>query len=294
MKFVLLKDYNEISTFAAEFVCKRIVDFCKENENNKKFFVLGLPTGSTPIGMYSKLVEFYKMGKISFKRVKTFNMDEYVGISPLHPQSYRHFMFENLFSHIDIDPLNIDIPNGQAPSLLDECNRYEEAIRTAGGIDLFVSGIGSDGHLAFNEPGSSLNSRTRVQALNNETILANSRFFQNDCSQVPIKAITVGVGTLMEAKEILVLASGSHKALAVHKAVEKGISHMCTASALQSHNNCIWLVDEEASQELKVKTVNFYRSQLPEYLKILSNITPPLHQQPCNITNNHNNKNCLN
>ncbi|CAK5099883.1 unnamed protein product [Meloidogyne enterolobii] len=230
MKFVLLKDYNEISTFAAEFVCKRIVDFCKENENNKKFFVLGLPTGSTPIGMYSKLVEFYKMGRISFKRVKTFNMDEYVGISPLHPQSYRHFMFENLFSHIDIDPLNIDIPNGQAPSLLDECNRYEEAIRTAGGIDLFVSGIGSDGHLAFNEPGSSLNSRTRVQALNNETILANSRFFQNDCSQVPIKAITVGVGTLMEAKEILVLASGSHKALAVHKAVEKGISHMCTAS----------------------------------------------------------------
>uniref|UniRef100_A0A915LDB8 Glucosamine-6-phosphate isomerase n=1 Tax=Meloidogyne javanica TaxID=6303 RepID=A0A915LDB8_MELJA len=202
-------------------------------------------------------------------------------------------MFENLFSHIDIDPLNIDIPNGQAPSLLDECNRYEEAIRNAGGIDLFVSGIGSDGHLAFNEPGSSLNSRTRVQALNNETILANSRFFQNDCSQVPIKAITVGVGTLMEAKEILVLASGSHKALAVHKAVEKGISHMCTASALQSHNNCIWLVDEEASQELKVKTVNFYRSQLPEYHKILSNITP-LHQQPCNITNNNNNKNCLN
>uniref|UniRef100_A0A914NRR9 Glucosamine-6-phosphate deaminase n=1 Tax=Meloidogyne incognita TaxID=6306 RepID=A0A914NRR9_MELIC len=188
-----------------------------------------------------------------------------------------------------------------------------KAIRTAEGIDLFVSGIGSDGHLAFNEPGSSLNSRTRVQALNNETILANSRFFQNDCSQVPIKAITVGVGTLMEAKEILVLASGSHKALAVHKAVEKGISHMCTASALQSHNNCIWLVDEkifgsalqshnnciwlvdeEASQELKVKTVNFYRSQLPEYLKILSNITPPLHQQPCNITNNNNNKNCLN
>lgn len=286
MKFILLKDYNEISTFAAEFVCKRINDFYRENQHNNKFFVLGLPTGSTPLGLYSKIVEFYKLGKISFKRVKTFNMDEYVGISPQHPQSYRYFMFEHLFNHIDIDPSNIDIPNGKADSLLDECNRYEEAIRAAGGINLFVSGIGSDGHIAFNEPGSSLNSRTRVQALNNETIIANSRFFQNDCSQVPIKAITVGVGTLMEAKEILVMASGAHKAVAVHKAVEKGISHMCTASALQLHNNCIWLVDEEASQELKVKTVNFYRSQLPEYRKILQ-LSPPHHQ-------NINNNNCLN
>ncbi|KAF7639535.1 Glucosamine-6-phosphate isomerase [Meloidogyne graminicola] len=194
-------------------------------------------------------------------------------------------MFENLFNHIDINPSNIDIPNGKADSLLEECKRYEEAIKSCGGIDLFISGIGSDGHLAFNEPGSSLNSRTRVQILNNETIIANSRFFQNDCNKVPTKAITVGIGTLMDAKEILVMASGFNKALAVHKAIEKGISHMCTASVLQMHENCIWLVDEEASQELKVKTVNFYRSQLPEYLKILEK---PFQQQNKIINNNNN------
>lgn len=267
---VLLDDYERISEFAAKYVCKRIKQFERENPPTAgKSFNLGLPTGSTPLGLYRRLAQMHRAGEVSFARVKTFNMDEYVGLSFDHPQSYHQFMFEHFFSHVDIDPLNVHIPNGKADSLNEECAKYEKSIQEAGGIDLFISGIGSDGHIAFNEPGSSLTSRTRVQALNAETIAANARFFQGDLSQVPTKAVTVGVGTIMDAREVLMLVSGPQKALALQRAVEKGVCHMCTASALQMHPNCWWLVDEEATLELKVKTCKFYRAQLADYKRTL-------------------------
>lgn len=270
MRLILLNDYEAISDFAAKYVCKRINEFgSKKDEECSKLFTLGLPTGSTPLGMYQKLVWMCRAKQLSFASVRTFNMDEYVGIPWENPQSYHRFMFDNLFSHVDIDPNNVNIPDGNANSLAQECARYEQQIQQSGGIELFISGIGSDGHMAFNEPFSSLTSRTRVQALNRETIAANSRFFQNDQSKVPTKAITVGVQTIMDAKEVLMLCSGAQKATALREAIECGVSHACTASALQMHPNCTWLVDEEATQELKVKTVNYFRAQQADYRREL-------------------------
>lgn len=166
------------------------------------YFVLGLPTGSTPLGMYRKLIEYHKAGKVSFKYVKTFNMDEYVGLPRDHHESYHYFMYNNFFSHIDIDPANVHILNGNAPDLIAECASFESKIKEAGGVELFIGGIGPDGHIAFNEPGSSLVSRTRVKTLAQDTLEANARFFNNDISLVPQEALTVGVGTVMDSKEV--------------------------------------------------------------------------------------------
>ena len=175
-------------------------------------FVLGLPTGSTPLGMYAELINLYKAGKVSFANVVTFNMDEYVGLPEEHPESYHSFMWNNFFSHIDIKRENVNILNGNAPDLAAECEGYEKRIEAAGGIDLFIGGVGEDGHLAFNEPFSSLNSRTRVKTLTEDTIIVNSRFFDNDVNKVPKLALTVGVGTVCSAKQVLVLALGHKKA----------------------------------------------------------------------------------
>lgn len=164
--------------------------------------MLGLPTGSTPLGMYRKLIEYHKAGKVSFKYVKTFNMDEYVGLPRDHHESYHYFMYNNFFSHIDIDPANVHILNGNAPDLIAECAGFERKIKEAGGVELFIGGIGPDGHIAFNEPGSSLVSRTRVKTLAQDTLEANARFFNNDISLVPQEALTVGVGTVMDSKEV--------------------------------------------------------------------------------------------
>merc|ERR1711981_1475399 len=174
--------------------------------------------------MYKKIVQAYNNEKVSFKYVKTFNMDEYVGIARDHPGSYHHYMFDNFFKHIDIDPNNAHILNGNAEDLAKECEDYEKKIKEAGGIELFVGGIGPDGHIAFNEPGPSLVSRTRVKTLNQETIIANARFFDGDISQVPKQALTVGVGTVMDANEVMVLITGAHKAYALHMAIEEGIT----------------------------------------------------------------------
>lgn len=209
--------------------------------------------------MYAKLVEYYKAGKVSFKYVKTFNMDEYVGLERAHQESYHYFMFNNLFKHIDIDPKNCHLLNGNAPDLVEECKEYERKISEAGGIELFIGGIGPDGHIAFNEPGSSLVSRTRVKTLNQETIIANARFFGGDISQVPKQALTVGVGTVMDAKEVLILITGAHKAYALHMAIEEGINHMWTVSAFQQHARTLMICDENATLELKVKTVKYFK-----------------------------------
>jgi glucosamine-6-phosphate deaminase len=186
-------------------------------------------------------------------------MDEYVGLPRDHAESYHTFMWENLFKHVDINPANVHILDGNAPDLKKECAAYEAKIESFGGIELFLAGIGPDGHIAFNEPGSSLVSRTRIKTLAYDTILANARFFGNDLSKVPRMALTVGVGTVMDAREVLLIVTGAHKALALCKAVEEGVSHMWTCSALQQHANAMVVCDEDATLELRVKTVRYFK-----------------------------------
>ena len=212
MRVIIQNNYEALSKWAAEHVIARINQF---NPTPEKPFVLGLPTGSTPIGMYRNLVKAYKEGRVSFKNVVTFNMDEYVGLPESHPQSYHYFMFDNLFNHIDCPKENIHILNGNATDLQAECESYEEKIKAIGGIHLFIGGIGPDGHIAFNEPGSSFASRTRIKTLTSDTIIANSRFFENDINKVPKMALTVGVETIMSADEVMILCNGHQKARAL-------------------------------------------------------------------------------
>ena len=210
MRLIIQQSYGKMSQWAAAYIVKRINEFQPTPE---KPFVLGLPTGSTPIGTYKELIHLNRTGRVSFKNVVTFNMDEYIGIPENHPESYHTFMWSNFFSQIDIPAENVNILDGNAPDLEQECRRYEDKIALYGGIDLFMGGIGPDGHIAFNEPGSSLNSRTRVKSLTTDTIIANSRFFGGNIDLVPKQALTVGVGTIMDAKEVLILANGHNKAL---------------------------------------------------------------------------------
>ncbi len=256
MRVIIKDDYAQVSQWAAEHVIEKINAF---NPTKEKPFVLGLPTGSTPIGMYQNLVKAYKEGRVSFKNVVTFNMDEYVGLAPTHDQSYHYFMHQNLFDHIDCPAENIHILNGLAEDLEAECAAYEAEIAKFGGIHLFIGGIGPDGHIAFNEPGSSFSSRTRLKTLTTDTIIANSRFFDNDVNKVPKSALTVGVGTVMDAREVMILVNGHHKARALHAAVEGCVSHEWTISALQMHQHGIIVCDEPATDELKVSTYKYFK-----------------------------------
>jgi len=256
MRLIIQPEANSVSKWAAIYIAKRINEV---NRTRQRPFVLGLPTGSTPLGTYRELISMYQQGKVSFKNVITFNMDEYVNIPKEHPQSYHSFMWDNFFSHIDIKPENVNILNGNAPDLKAECASYENRMKAAGGIDLFMGGVGADGHIAFNEPGSSLSSRTRDKALNQDTIMVNSRFFNNDINLVPKVALTVGVGTVMDAKEVLILVTGHNKARALHQAVEEGINHMCTLSALQLHPSGMIVCDEDSTIELKVGTYKYFK-----------------------------------
>lgn len=186
--------------------------------------------------------------------------DEYVGLPRDHPESYHSFMYKHFFSHVDIPPTNINILNGNAPDLAAECATYEAKIARYGGIELFLGGVGPDGHIAFNEPGSSLSSRTRVKTLAYDTILANSRFFDNDVTKVPRMALTVGIQTIMDAREVVIVVTGAHKALALQKGLEGGVNHMWTLSALQLHRHPLIVADRDATLELKVKTVKYFES----------------------------------
>ena len=255
MRLIIEPDYNQLSKWAANYVIERI----NAAKNQTKPFVLGLPTGSSPEGMYAELVKAYKEGRVSFKNVVTFNMDEYVGLPESHPQSYHSFMAEHLFNHIDCPKENIHILNGNAEDLQAECEHYEDMIREAGGIDLFLGGIGPDGHIAFNEPGSSLRSRTRIKTLTSDTRIANSRFFDNDPEKVPAHALTVGVGTVMDAKEVLILVNGHNKAEALQAAVEGGITQKWTISALQMHEHGTIVCDESATDKLTVETYKYFK-----------------------------------
>ena len=255
MRLIIQSEAVNVAKWSAVYIARRI----NESSNRAaKPFVLGLPTGSTPMGTYKELIKLYREGKVSFKNVITFNMDEYVGIPKNHPQSYHTFMWDNFFSNIDILPENVNIPDGNAADLKSECAGYEARIKAVGGIDLFMGGIGADGHIAFNEPGSSLTSRTRDKALNQDTILVNSRFFENDIDKVPKFALTVGVGTILDAHEVLILVTGHNKSRALHKAVEGGVNHMWTISALQLHPNGLIVCDEASTCDLKVGTYRYF------------------------------------
>lgn len=256
MRLIIEKDYETLSHWAAEHVIGRINDF---HPTAGKPFVLGLPTGSSPKGMYAELVRAYQNGRVSFRHVLTFNLDEYVGLPENHPESYHSFMARHLFDHIDCPRENIHILNGNAKDLEEECNRYEEMIAHAGGVDLFIGGIGPDGHIAFNEPFSSLSSRTRVKTLTTDTIIANSRFFDDDVNQVPRQALTVGVGTVMAAREVMILCNGHHKARALQAAVEGPVTQAWTISSLQTHRHGIIVCDEEACDELRVGTYRYFK-----------------------------------
>lgn len=246
-----------MSKWAATHVMNRINEF---KPTNDKPFILGLPTGSTPLGMYAELIRLNREKKVSFENVVTFNMDEYIGIPKNHEQSYYTFMWDNFFSHIDIKEENTNILDGNASDPMAECQRFEDKIASYGGIHLFIGGVGSDGHIAFNEPGSSLTSRTRVKQLSHETIMDNARFFEDDKTQVPTKAVTVGVGTVMDSDEVMILINGTKKANALKHAIEGGVNHMWTVSALQLHSNAFIACDEDATNELKVSTYRFFKT----------------------------------
>ena len=239
MRLVIQESYSQLSKWAACYIVKRINEMAPTADRP---FILGLPTGSTPLGTYKELIKLYNDKKVSFENVVTFNMDEYVGLPEDHPESYHSFMWNNFFKYIDIKKENVNILNGNAPDPEAECLRYEEKIKSYGGIDLFMGGIGPDGHIAFNEPGSSL-----------------TCFFNNDMNKVPKTALTVGVGTIMDAKEVLILVNGHNKARALYQAVEGSVNHMWTVSVLQMHPKGIIVCDDAATVELKVGTVVYFK-----------------------------------
>lgn len=244
MEVFISKTYDEMSCKAA----KEVADVL----NTKPNAVIGMATGSSPLGLYKELVRMYHEDGLDFSQVTTFNLDEYVGLKAHHEQSYHYFMHENFFKHVNIAPENIYIPSGTTNNYQSFCQWYERRIEDCGGIDIQILGIGSDGHIAFNEPGSSLSSRTRLKTLAKPTIDDNARFFENR-EDVPIYAITMGVGTILEARKLILVANGEKKADAVAQAVEGPMTSMITASALQLHPDAKVFIDGEAAAKLKMR-----------------------------------------
>ena len=257
MKIVIRNNSNEGSLWAAHYIARKINE---KAARTSEPFVLGLCTGSTPIGTYAELIRMVKAGEVSFKNVISFNMDEYVGLPVDHPESYHSFMHTYLFDQIDEPAENIHILDGNAKDVEAECAAYEEAIVKAGGFDLFLGGVGEDGHIAFNEPFSSLSSRTRVVTLTQDTREVNARFFEGDYNKVPKQALTVGVATVLSSKEVVILAFGSKKARALKDAIEGPMSHYCTLSGLQNHPAGTIVCDESAVGELKVSSYRYFKA----------------------------------
>jgi len=214
--------------------------------------VLGFATGSTPLGMYRRLIELHRSEGLDFSRLTTFNLDEYVGLPSGHEQSYHRFMWENLFDHVNVDSDRVHIPDGTADDIDRYCADYERRIEEAGGIDLQVLGIGANGHLAFNEPGSSLGSRTRQKPLTHKTVHDNARFFENE-EDVPTSAITMGIGTIMDARKLLLLANGSGKADAIRATLEGPVTAMVPATMVQLHRHAHIIIDEAAASKLEYR-----------------------------------------
>lgn len=242
MEVIIQPGPDDASAIAARLVARQI----REKPNS----VLGLATGGTPRRLYGLLVAMHRNEGLDFSRVTTFNLDEYIGLDPNHPASYRRFMQEHFFSHVNVAPENIHIPNGLAPDVPAHCAGYEASIRDAGGIDLQILGLGTDGHLGFNEPGSSLASRTRIKTLTERTRQDNARFFPND-EPVPPHVITMGIGTIMESRMCVLLAFGERKARAVAATVEGPVTASVPGSALQFHEHAKVLLDNASASELK-------------------------------------------
>ena len=241
MKVIVKEDYDEISRLAAKMIAEVV--------KKKPDAVLGLATGSTPVGTYRELIRMHKEDGLDFSRVLTFNLDEYRGLKPDHPASYHYFMRENLFRDINIKPANTHVPDGLGDNIEESCKEYEKAIVKAGGIDIQVLGIGGNGHIGFNEPSSPLSSRTRKQNLDARTIRDNARFFKS-MDEVPKSAITMGIGTIMEARQILLLANGGSKADAIARTVEGPVTESVPASVLQRHANATIIIDRAAASKL--------------------------------------------
>ena len=254
MRVVIQENYEKMSKWAAHYIAAKI-----KGHKEDRPFVLGLPTGSSPIGVYQELVKMNQAGELSFANVVTFNMDEYLGLPHEHDQSYWYFMHDHFFDHlVDMKPENINILNGMTDNPEKECADYEAKIASYGGIDLFMGGIGVDGHIAFNEPFTSLSSRTGVRNLTTDTRIVNSRFFGGDPEAVPAQALSVGVATVFESKEVLILINGHNKARALAATVEGGVSQKWTCSILQNHNSAIIACDEAACGELTVDAYKYF------------------------------------
>lgn len=237
-------DYELMSDRAAEIVTAQV--------RRKPDSVIGFATGSTPLGLYERLIKSHRERGLDFSKITTFNLDEYVGVPPKHSQSYHYFMWENLFKHLNVNESNVYLPHGMADDIEYFCEWYEEQIDQSGGIDLQILGIGANGHLAFNEPGSSLGSRTRIKTLTEKTVRDNARFFENP-EDVPNQAITMGVGTIMDAKTLLLVASGKKKAQAIRNALEGPVTGMCPATVVQMHRFAHVVIDGEAASELEYR-----------------------------------------
>lgn len=268
MRIVILPDAASVARFGANIFVQQI--------QQKQDSVLGLATGSTPLALYQQLINDCQGKKISFKKVTSFNLDEYLGLASTHPQSYRYFMNQYLFDHIDIEKKHTYLPEGDAIDPFKACQDYENKIKEKGGIDIQLLGIGRNGHIGFNEPSSSLTSRTRVKTLTRETIADNARFFAVGEYQ-PHMALTMGIGTILEAKKIILLATGKSKASAIKACVEGPLTAACPASALQLHQHVILILDEEAASELH--DVEFYRHIERENLKLKERNSQNPHQQ---------------
>lgn len=262
MRLIISKNVGQ---WAARYVMKKIQAAAPTAAKN---FILGLPTGGTAVELYKNLVEFYKKGEVSFKNVTTFNMDEYIGLAEDHPESYHSYMHANLFKHVDMDPAKINLPNGNAPDLAAECAAYDKRMADLGGVDLFLGGVGENGHVAFNEPYSTIMGGTNEKVLDMNTRLANSRFFGGDVSQVPERALTIGIKTLLDSREVLIMVTGLKKALALRECVEGAVSQAWPVSALQLHPRAVVVADEEACGELRVKTYRYFTDLRDEFSSI--------------------------
>lgn len=263
MRVIFLNSPEETAQWVTHYIVYKINVFHPTHSNP---FILGLPTGKTPIQTYKNLINLYKDGKVSFKNVVIFMMDEYLGLSYTDAESYCRFIHKNFIDYIDILSENVHFLNGSVDNFQKECQRYEDKIKSYGHIHLFIGGVGKDGHLAFNEPGSSFSSRTRVKTLSKETRLSNSQFFNNNINFVPKLALTIGLATLLESKEIIIIANGQDKANAVQAAIEGGLDHMWPISCLQLHPKTILVCDELSTMELKIKTVKYFQE-----IEILNN-----------------------
>lgn len=244
MRIIVVDNYEEMSKKAANMVASQVI--LKPNS------VLGLATGDTPVGMYEEIISLYKNEEVDFSKVKTFNLDEYYGLSKENPQSYYYYMMNHLFNHVNIDENNINIPNGMVDNIESECKNYDKRIVEVGGIDLQVLGIGVNGHIGFNEPDISFESETHLVNLDEKTIESNSRFF-NSKEEVPTKAISMGIKTIMHSKKIILLACGNSKADAIFETINGKINPNMPASILQLHRDVVVIVDKEAASKLNLE-----------------------------------------